>query len=375
MGRVLVLAEYGWRNGGENSLLAVLPHLKASGWQFVIACPGESELSRFAMQHGYSTVAWNVFDQSGIRKSQSEIRSEISDLITSVQPSIVHCNSLSTGRLAGPVTNEMKVPAIGYLRDIIKISRQAISDLNQLDLLIAVSNATRDFHVGNGLLEERVAVVYNGVDLDKFSPGNATGFLHDELGLSPPGRLVLCIGQIGLRKGTNIVIESFIRLARDLDDVQLLLVGMRNSKKQESIEYEQFCRSIVDESGVGNRVHWLGRRTDVDQLFREASLLMHGARQEPLGRVLLEASASGCPVIATTVGGTEEIIADCFPHLTLCSPDSIEQMSIAAKAILDDQKTWSAISKKIRLNAESRFQDHRCARDLDLIYQRIANRT
>ena len=335
--KILVIAEYGWRNGGENSLLAVVAGLQHRGWKFVFACPGDSELSDYVRRINIDHVNWSVIGKNGSRMSQVEIRRQLAGLIAQQQPAIVHCNSLSTGRLAGPVAAALKIPSLGYLRDIIKLSRQAIADLDQLERIVAVSHATREFHVAQGLNPDHVQVIYNGVDLKQFSPRDGAGILKSELGIPEAARLILCIGQISLRKGTDTVIKAFLDLAKRFENLHLVLIGMRNSQKQESVEYENSCRRLGDDSLFAGQIHWLGRRTDVDRIFNEARLLLHGARQEPLGRVLLEASASGCPFVATNVGGTSEIVGDCHPDLTMCKVDSVEDMNRTAARLLADQ--------------------------------------
>ena len=253
------------------------------------------------------------------------------------------------------------------------ISRQAIADLNSLDTIIAVSHATRNFHVDQGVQSDKVQVVYNGVDLEKFSPREATGYLHDELGIERSCRLVICIGQIGLRKATDVVIRAFITACEQVPDLHLLLVGMRNSQKQESVEFEEHCHQVADDSPFADQIHWLGRRTDVSRMFNEAALLLHAARQEPLGRVLLEALASGCPLVATAVGGTAEIVEGCSPELTMCTVDSVEQLASAAISILTDDSRWKEISGQFRQNAETRFRDERCVEEIHCIYESLLN--
>ena len=368
--QILVFAEYGWRNGGENSLLAVVPFLQRKGWEFVFACPSKTELanclkSEFGIQH----VDWKVDGKNGSRKTQEEIRSEIASLLKSKQPAIVHCNSLSTGRLVGPVAAELKIPSLGYLRDILKLSNRAISDINQLDKIIAVSKATLNFHVERGLERSRAQVIYNGVDLEAFSPRPATGYLHQELGIEDQASLILCIGQIGLRKGTEIVVQSFLRMCAKVDDLHLVLIGMRNSQKQESIEFERQCHRIGLDSTYAERIHWLGRRCDVRSILGEAKLLLHAARQEPLGRVLIEASASGCPFVATDVGGTPEIVGPKLSGVLTCQVDSVSQMSDRAIDLLMDKELWHRVRQDVRKNAEMRFADRRCAAELNEIYR------
>ena len=85
---------------------------------------------------------------------------------------------------------------------------------------------------------------------------------------------------------------------------------------------------MANHEQLRGHVHFLGRRNDVSALLQQWTALIHPARQEPLGRVLLEAAASGCPVVATEVGGTREI----FPGTEsdgalLVPPDSPREMA------------------------------------------------
>jgi glycosyltransferase involved in cell wall biosynthesis len=89
-----------------------------------------------------------------------------------------------------------------------------------------------------------------------------------------------------------------------------LLIGERYSAKPESIAYDEAIDREIAGAGISDRFHRLGYRTDIERLLPELDLLVHGARQEPFGRVLLEAAAAGCPIIATDVGGTAEMLVD-----------------------------------------------------------------
>ena len=85
-----------------------------------------------------------------------------------------------------------------------------------------------------------------------------------------------------------------------------LIIGQRFSEKEESRQFE----AGLHQAGAGplaGRIHFLGVRDDIPEILNELTLLVHPARQEPLGRVLLEAAAAGVAVVATDVGGTREI--------------------------------------------------------------------
>jgi glycosyltransferase involved in cell wall biosynthesis len=214
------------------------------------------------------------------------------------------------GRLTGAVATDLRSPCTAHLRDIVGLSAAAVADLNYNRRLVAVSRATRDFHVAQGLDATCIDVIHNGIDCTAFAPRLATGSLRAELHLPPGAFLIASIGQIGLRKGLDVLSEAAI-INRDLiPNAHYLIVGERHSTKPESIAFEQALNQRFAEAGMAQRLHLLGRRNDVPQLLNEIDLLVHPARQEPFGRVLLEAAASGVSIVATDVGGTRELLND-----------------------------------------------------------------
>ena len=302
--RVLLVLEYPSLNGGENSLLSLVPVLRDQGAELLAAAPSCGPLGPALMAAGAALVPWDGRARAG---SQSARREELERLIGQVSPDLVHANSLSMARLAGPVCQSQSIPGLGFLRDILRLSRAALTDLACQSRLIAVSRATRDWYVSLGLPADRVHVLYNGVDLDRFTPRVPTGYLHRELRQSPETQWIASIGQLGVRKGTDLLLQALSRLLPQHPQLHCLIIGQRHSEKAESRQYERELHRRAQAPPLAGRVHFLGRRNDIPHLLNELSLLVHLARQEPLGRVLLEAAASGCCVVATRVGGTEEI--------------------------------------------------------------------
>ena len=148
------------------------------------------------------------------------------------------------------------------------------------------------------------------MDCQRFKPRPATGSLRRELKLPQNSFVTLTIGQIGLRKAQDVLAEAAPDIAACVPDVHFVIVGQRNSTKAESIEFERNLLARFQSAGLADRFHQIGYRDDVDRLLNEADLLVHPAKQEPLGRVLLEAAAAGLAIVATDVGGTAEILTD-----------------------------------------------------------------
>jgi glycosyltransferase involved in cell wall biosynthesis len=99
----------------------------------------------------------------------------------------------------------------------------------------------------------------------------------------------------------------------------------------------------------------LGERHDMARIYPELDLVLHPARQEPLGRVLLEAAACGRAIVATDVGGTREIFPPDALAAVLVAPGSAAELAEAAAVLLGDGATRAALGAAARRRAESAF--------------------
>lgn len=357
MPKVALLCEYPTLNGGERSMLATLPGLRAAGFEPVVLCPPDGPLGDRLRQCAVDTLPFIARDERGVHRGQRALRDELHRLLVSHRQALLHANSLAMARLSGPVAAALHLPSIGHLRDILRLPRQAIDDLNAHRRLLAVSAATRAAHCAQGLDAARTQVLHNGVDLEVFCPHRPTGYLHRELGLSADALLAAAIGQIGLRKGLDLLMAAMELLRPGHPHLHLLIVGERSSQKEESLAFERELRAAAARLG---HVHFLGWRDDVPTLLNELALLIHGARQEPLGRVLLEGAAAGVPIVATEVGGTREIFPTEAQAAILIPADDPVVLAAAVERVLTDSGLAERLRTSARRRAEQAF-DHRAA--------------
>ena len=308
--RVAVVCEYPSPNGGERSLLAMIDALPRTEFEFLILAPPSGDLADELRARSILHVPFCVRDQDGRVVARDVLIQQLCRVIDETQPHLLHANSLAMGRLTGAAAALLPIPCTAHLRDILNLSAAAVADLNRNHRLVAVSQATRAFHAAQGLDAARIDVIHNGIDCDTFAPRESTGWLKADLGFPADAFLIASIGQIGLRKGLDVLAAAAVLNRDALSCVHYLIVGERHSAKAESVQFEQSLIDTFAEAGMQDRLHVLGRRDDVPQLLNEIDLLVHPARQEPFGRVLLEAAASGAPVAATDVGGTRELLGN-----------------------------------------------------------------
>jgi glycosyltransferase involved in cell wall biosynthesis len=352
--KILLFFEYATLNGGELSLLAMLEALGQTEFEFVAAAPATGMLTGRLEQLGIRVLPLTLRDIEGQRLPIEQINSHLLELVTQVSPDLVHSNSLSMGRMIGRIASQLPVPCTAHLRDIIRLNKTAVSNLNRNAGLIAVSNATKQFHVEQGIMPDKLQVIYNGVNTELFRPIPATGFLRHQLGLSDSAVLCANIGQICLRKGQTLLAQAAAYLAEEFPEANYLLIGRRHSQKPESAEYEDSIRRIFRQARIQDRFFPLGFREDIPAILNEVDLLVHTAHQEPLGRVLLEAASCGRPIVATDVGGTSEILTDRLSAL-LVPPNDLEALTAAIRRMLTDPDLRIRLGRRARTSAIEKF--------------------
>ena len=352
--KILLFFEYPTLNGGEFSLLAMLESLGRTAFDFVAAAPVAGPLAGRLHKLGIPVHPLVLRDAQGRRPSVEQINAHLRDRVRHVSPHLVHSNSLAMGRMVGRIAPSLSMPCTAHLRDIIKLNKTAVSDLNHNTKMIAVSHATKQFHVNQGFEPGRVQVIYNGVDTKRFRPAPATGTLKRELGLHDSAVLVANIGQTCLRKGQTLLARAAVTLAETCPEAQYLFIGQRHSQKSETVAYEELIGQIFREAGMADRLFCLGFREDVPALLNEVDLLVHTAHQEPLGRVLLEAAACGQAIVATDVGGTREILTDRISAM-LVPPDNLDALVGAIQPCLEDRDGRIRLGQNARSQVLERF--------------------
>ena len=368
--RVAWLFEYPTLHGGERSLLATLPVLRQEGIEPVALAPAEGPLANELATCGVPLVPFDVTEH-GRRLPRDVLRASLLVQLMAIRPTLLHANSLSMGRLSGPVAHDAGLPSIAHLRDIVGLSAAAVADLNCHTRLFAVSQATREFHMRQGIAADRTHVCYNGVDLDTFRPRPLAGWLHRQLGLAD-AMLVATIGQVIIRKGHDVLVRAVARVKDRLPNVHWLIIGERHSQKAEAVAYEASLHAAITAADLARRFHFLGTLENVAEVLPEIGLLVHPSRQEPLGRVLLEAAASGVPIAATDVGGTREI----FPKPTiarLVAANDDEALATAMIELIESPLEREKLSLAGRRRMEERFDIRQAAEALVQHYRAVAS--
>jgi len=340
---VFLVDELEGRGGTELHLLALLRGLRAAGWPASLLVLGRAGLAPLFAEAGIPLRRWPLaravtptLPLAAARLAWRLRRDGCGLLVT------VHTAADLLGPLAATLA---RVPCVSSRRDLggFRAARHRLLGraLNPLvDRFVAPSGAVRDAACrGEGLEPGRFTVIPNGVDTRRFAPG-AGRTLRTALGLDEATPLLGCVASLTPVKRPLMLLEAFVRLVRGpRPDAHLLLCGDGPLRARLELQAQA--------EGVAGQVHLLGVRPDPERVYAALDLHLLASAAEGLSNSLLEAMASGVPVIATAVGGNRELVRDEVDGL-LVPPDSGHLLAAAAARLLADPARAAALAAAAR---------------------------
>jgi glycosyltransferase involved in cell wall biosynthesis len=171
------------------------------------------------------------------------------------------------------------------------------------DRTIAVSSSVRERLCQDfGFSPEATVLILNGVEIDLFEKPRETSALRTELGVAPGEPVITCIARLVPNKGQRFLIEAMSAVVKEHPHALLLLVGDGRSAGD--------LRSLVARLGLARRVRFTGVRTDAPDILALSDTFVLPSLAEGIPLALIEAMASGKPVVASDVPGCREVVLD-----------------------------------------------------------------
>lgn len=188
--------------------------------------------------------------------------------------------------------------------------------LKNFSRILALTEPLRQDYLAHGFPQEQVLTLMNSVDAHLFHPIST----HEEkieirkkLSLPQNATILIFTGSLIHRKGVDILTEAFIQVAHDNPDLFLLLVGPNGQKENPSIDpkFIHQLEHLIADKGLSRRVMFWGLEKDrktLSELYQASNLFVFPSRNEGLGYVILEAMASGLPVVVSDLPVLKDII-------------------------------------------------------------------
>ena len=235
------------------------------------------------------------------------------------------------------------------------------SILKHADRILTVSKETMKYVLRLGADKAKTSVMYNGVDTNCFHTVKK-GVSRKKLDLPKKRKIIFSVRRLVYKNGIDTLIESAHLVARNNPDILFVVAGKGPSRK--------LIEDRIKELRIEDNIKLTGFVPDeLLPLYYNAAdyFVLPSASGEGLPLVLFEAMACGLPVIATTVGGTPEIINH-MKNGVLVPPRNPEAMAEALSKLLAEKKLGPTIGEEAKKNVENRFTWEENLRQLKEVY-------
>jgi glycosyltransferase involved in cell wall biosynthesis len=226
--------------------------------------------------------------------------------------------------------------------------------LRDADAFVAMSRAIREEMLAAGVPGERVFVLPHGVDTARFRPAEPAERSALRAGMGfPDGALAAWTGRLLRGKGLDTLLEALARVAGEVPDLRLLLVG---SGEGQALSIEEELRRRAGEGDLAGRVLFAGRVERVEDVLRAADFFVFPSVFEGLGISLVEAAACGLPAVASRTGGIVDVVEDGRSGL-LVVPGDPAALADGMRALATDAGRRAAMGREARGVALARFDE------------------
>jgi glycosyltransferase involved in cell wall biosynthesis len=243
------------------------------------------------------------------------------------------------------------------------------------DLFFGIAPRFSELFGESGLPAERLAMIPNGVSLERFHAPAAgeRESLRRSLGIPPGDPVILFIGFFSHEKRPDLLFDAWARIAVSSAPASVLvLVGPTQSSYYEIDEQiAEKIRRAADARGLTGRVHFVETTQAIDEFQRAADIFVLPSLREGLPNALLEAMASGCACIVTRLPGVTDHIVDDERSGVLVAPGDVDALERALRRLVSDPVLRASLGAEARRTIETRYSLDRAA-DLYLdAYRRL----
>ena len=286
------------------------------------------------------------FERSPIRKNNLQVYKDLKNIIDTEQYEIIHCHTPmggAIGRLAARSARKKGTKVIytahgfHFFKGAPLVNWLAYYPAERwlaryTDVLITIN--TEDYEIAKKFKVNRIEYVPGvGIDTDKFKniEVNRTE-KRESLGVSEDDFMIISVGELNKNKNHQVIIRAIAKLRNE--KIKYVLCG------QGPLETE--LRELAKELDVENQVKFLGFRKDVPDLMKVADLFAFPSYREGLSLSLMEAMASGLPVVCSEIRGNTDLIEDGKGGY-LVEPSDVEGFAKYIKELIEDSRLKSEL--------------------------------
>lgn len=346
--RILYFNSWSTAHGGSStSLLDIVRSVDRRRFDPVVVCPEPGDLPARLAEIGVAVV---IHPLSRLNREEAwKFLREVPwylRLLRQQRVALVHGNTSCSRRSLLQATAIGRLPYVQHMRNGAREPGLTLGCRYAARILVNSNSAAAELHADPALAPKTITI-HNAVDLAAYE---ARDDRRAELG-GGTRPIIGFVGQIVPRKGVTTLIRAMRSVIDRFPDAWLVIAGCA---PPDETAYETECRSLVTQLRMSGNVRFVGYRRDVPAWMRTFDVFALPTRSEPFGKVVVEAMAAGCPVVASAVGGIPEIITG--PELgTLIEPDTDAALAQSILAFLENPPHARAVAEAGRQHALEHF--------------------
>jgi glycosyltransferase involved in cell wall biosynthesis len=300
--------------------------------------------------------------------------SRLTEVIKKNRPDLVHTHGVRAnllGRLAAKMAGVNRIVTTVHsllVRDYPDFwSRLANSWTERLtrgltDHFIAVSQGLKNALIADGIPENKITVIYNGLDLDRFRPCLPPGTYRHWLGYEEGVPLVAIVARLHSVKGHSFFLQAAAEVLKVIPRVRFLVVGTGPD--------EAVLKEMTAKLGLQEVVNFTGFITEIPDLMADMDVLVIPSLWEGFGLTAIEAMTVGLPVVATEVGGLPEVVRPGETGILVPSSD-VPSLAKGIIWVLQHPKEAAQMAENGRQIVSQQFSSKGMARKTELTYQKV----
>lgn len=302
-----------------------------------------------------------------------EYTNKITKMAKEQRINLIHTNTAAT--LEGSfVSKKLHIPQLWSIHEIIvspKIMYTVTSKLiaKYSSIAITDSKAVKDHLDASGYFkEDAVKVIYNGVDSNRFKPDNDCSYLYDEWNIPKDAKIIGMMGRVNSWKGQADFLKAANIIMSKFPDVYTVFVGAAFEGEEWR---EKELANAIAQSPYKDRIINKGYRTDSEGIYKLYDVfVLPSTNPDPLPTVVLEAMATGKPIVGYKHGGVCEMVKDGYNGL-LADVRNPEDLAIKIESLLEDNDKRTAMGKNSRKRLLEKFSIEAYVQNYSAEYDRL----
>lgn len=364
--RIVHLIDTGGPGGAETVFSTLVERLDGGDWDSVPVVPEAGWLEDHLEAAGREPVRLTPGGSFDLEYALRLVR-----LFRRLEADLVQTHLLGSSLYGGIAARICRIPVVSTFHGTVDVAPDSLRDgvkmhlvLRNSDHVVFVSESLRDrFVSGGSSVLSRTEVIHNGIDPETFA-ARGDGSFRREIGVEEGQFLIGAVGNLRPAKNYELFLRAAARIREDgAGEYRFVIVGEGHGRLREKL------LALREDLGLRDVVKFAGFREDVPRILADLDLYLLTSSSEGFSLSLVQAMASGLPVVSTRCGGPEEIISDGV-HGRLVDGSRPEDVAEAVLGLAEDPEMARRLGREARRHVGEVFSVERMVEAYDALYRR-----